>query len=177
MRRVLMMAGVAALTFAGIASTAYAKELAHSDKIQSDADKIGVTNYMSCQAFRDLIRADAERANMSHSLESNRVLERHTAQMMVLLQPYAVTGPDGRPLDFVWGYLVNTLGDWCSAHPQAPLEDGIHHAGLAMVDAIKHAREQGLKDQSVVETPSAPEEPSLPPASLFSPTIPGPDTN
>ncbi len=180
MSRVRLFAGAfAVIAFAGAAPVdAFAKELAHSEQLVpdvSEADKVGVTSYMSCRAFRDLIRADSDRAKQSHSLESNRVLERHTVQMMQLLQPYAVTGPDGRPLDFVWAYLVSTLGTWCADHPSAPLDDGIHHAGLAMVEAIRHAREQGLKDQSVIEKPPVAEEPSLPPASLFSPTLPGPD--
>lgn len=172
---------------AGVAATAgllfcspegFAKELAHSDTVipdVSDADKVGVTRYMSCRSFLDLIKADSDRANRSHSLDSNRVLERHTVQMMVLLQPYAVTGPDGHPLDFVWGYLVSTLGDWCADHPASPLDDGIHYAGMQMVDAVRHARENGLKDQSVVEKAHEPEAPSLPPASLFSPSLPGPE--
>lgn len=108
-----------------------------ADPAQAQA---GVTGTMSCQAFIDMIAVDYKNSVRSHTAESNRPLQEHTSQMMVLLQKYAVVDEKGKPLDYSWSFLVGKTGDYCQAHPQAQLNDAILSAGQAMFKVVKEAK-------------------------------------
>ncbi len=134
-----------------LSGPAQARELASAPGTQTVQDEIGVTRYMSCAAFQSLMSEDHQRAVRSQSTRSNSVLERHVVQMMQLLQPYAITGPDGQPLDFVWGFLVDSVGKSCDKSPSESLNDAIMKSGEELRGYVQKAQQDTQRKMAAAE--------------------------
>lgn len=111
------------------------KARANEPPNQSTADAI-ITNTTSCRDFMMVMVDDMGRGKQ-FTHDANATLEKHTSQLLLLLQPYLPRMSDGSVAPRAYNFLTAQISRYCIAHPQGRVENATLFASNSFKRVVK----------------------------------------
>lgn len=111
------------------------KARADSAPDKATADAI-ITNTTSCRDFMMVMVDDMGRGK-EFTHDANATLEKHTSQLLLVLQPYLPRVGDGSVAPRAYNFLTAQISRYCIAHPQSRVENATVFASNSFKRVVK----------------------------------------